>query len=287
MTPRRLRPGFCLLAVFLCFTATGPAGSAPRRERSAPQERQRRSELVEWNLISLSTRPDVRQGILVGRPGGEAKGAVLLFPGGNGAHSFRKRGGSFRLGNNFLVRTAPLFVQEGFVAAIVDAPSDHSSGMGDGFRTGEEHLADIQAAADHLAKKGIRRIFLIGTSRGTLSVASLSTKLKHPRVAGFVLTSSMDAISSLPLDEAASPVLVVHHAQDACRATTYSGAQAAYARLAKSARKHFITVSGGDTPVSGPCAPLHAHGFLGKERETVRAIAQWMRGEAAPGQINP
>lgn len=242
---------------------------------------------MEWNLTSLSTRPDVQQGILVGRPQGEAKGAVLLFPGGNGTNSFRKQGDKFRLGNNFLVRSAPLFIQEGFVAAIVDAPSDHSSGMGDGFRTGTEHLADIQAAVNHLAKEGTRRIFLIGTSRGTLSVASLSTKLKHPQVAGFVLTSSMDAVAGMPLDEVASPVLVVHHAQDACRSTTYSSAQAAYGRLAKSARKHFITVSGGDTPISQPCQALSAHGFLGKEREVVRAIAQWIKGEAAPAQIHP
>ncbi|MBI1725248.1 MAG: hypothetical protein HYR52_06395 [Candidatus Tectomicrobia bacterium] len=223
----------------------------------------------------------------MGRPQGEAKGAVLLFPGGNGANSFRKQGDKFRLGNNFLVRTAPLFVQEGFVAAIVDAPSDHSSGMGDGFRTGTEHLADIQAAVDHLAKEGIGNIFLVGTSRGTLSVAYLATRLKHPQVKGYVLTSGMDAISGLPLEEITTPALIVHHSDDGCRLTTYSGAQAAYARLARSARKHFITVSGGDTPISQPCQALSAHGFLGKEREVVRAIAQWLKGEAAPAQISP
>ena len=74
------------------------------------------------------------------------------------------------------------------------------------------------------------------------------------------------------------PVLMAHHADDECRVTTLTGARAAYRTLAKSPRKAFITVSGGDTPRSRACGPLSAHGFLGVERETVAAIVEWMNG---------
>ncbi|MCX5906128.1 MAG: hypothetical protein NTY64_02795, partial [Deltaproteobacteria bacterium] len=35
---------------------------------------------------------------------------------------------------------------------------------------------------------------------------------------------------------------------------------------------------GGDSPRSNPCQALSAHGFLGKEREVVEAIAAWIKG---------
>ena len=283
-------PPFCALvaAWFLCVLAVSAQG-APQPSPSDPprEENYTRGRIVDWELVSLPTRPEAQQNLLVGRPQGEAKGAVLLFPGGNGANSFRRQGERTRLGNNFLVRSAPLFLREGFAAAIVDAPLDHASGMGDNFRTSGDHLTDIRAAVDHLAQEGFRDIFLIGTSRGTLSVAYLATRLTHPQVKGFVLTAGMDSIHSLPMEEAEAPVLVVHHANDGCKQTTYSGAQAIHTRLAKSARKHFISVMGGDTPISEPCEALSPHGFLGKEAEVVGAIAKWLRGEAAPAQAGP
>jgi hypothetical protein len=37
-----------------------------------------------------------------------------------------------------------------------------------------------------------------------------------------------------------------------------------------------ISVTGGKPPESGPCDPFAAHGYFGKEAETVDAIAGWM-----------
>lgn len=274
----------CVLAACLLPAPGAPAeGAFPAS--NVPPRQEFEGTTIDWNLIRLPTRPGVQQGLLVGRPRGSTRGVALLFPGGGGARMFRTREDGFRLGGNFLVRSAPLFAKEGFVAAIVDAPSDHASGMGDDFRTGSDHAADVRAAVEHFAREGVQSIFLIGTSRGTLSVASLAARLRHPRVKGFVLTSSMDNMISLPLEEVTSPALVVHHTDDECRLTTYSGARASFARLGKSPRKHFISVSGGDTPISRACQALSAHGYLGMERETVRAIAQWLRGEAAPAQV--
>src|SRR5437764_9714792 len=68
----------------------------------------------------------------------------------------------------------------------------------------------------------------------------------------------------------ASPLLVVHHREDACEHTPYATA----ARLG--ARYELIPVSGGRPAESGPCEPLHAHGYFGREAQTVDAIAGWM-----------
>jgi hypothetical protein len=46
--------------------------------------------------------------------------------------------------------------------------------------------------------------------------------------------------------------------------------------LAEARQYPLITVNGGLPPTSGPCDPFSAHGYLGKETETVDAIANWM-----------
>jgi hypothetical protein len=40
-----------------------------------------------------------------------------------------------------------------------------------------------------------------------------------------------------------------------------------------------ITVVGGTEPRLGPCEAFSQHGFLGKERETVEEIVNWMLGK--------
>ena len=66
------------------------------------------------------------------------------------------------------------------------------------------------------------------------------------------------------------PVLFVHHVGDQCGVTPYGDA----ARLAD--KYPLISVFGGRAPESGPCDPFSAHGYFGKESETVEQIANWM-----------
>jgi hypothetical protein len=77
-----------------------------------------------------------------------------------------------------------------------------------------------------------------------------------------------------------SPLLFVHHTEDACTYTPYQAAQ----RL--SDRFPLVSVSGGLPPRSGPCDAMSAHGYLGKEAETVQAIAQWMLKQPFPKEIH-
>jgi hypothetical protein len=104
-------------------------------------------------------------------------------------------------------------------------------------------------------------------------------------VAGVVLTSSMfrpagkrsaepgPGLSRFDFTSVKVPVLLVHHRDDGCFASPYVEAHL----LAK--RFPLVTVSGGLPAQSAPCEALSAHGYLGKEAETVEAIVGWMLGE--------
>jgi hypothetical protein len=49
----------------------------------------------------------------------------------------------------------------------------------------------------------------------------------------------------------------------------------------------FVEVRGGDPSRSEPCQALSAHGFLGKGREVVSVIADWVTGGEVPELIDP
>jgi hypothetical protein len=185
---------------------------------------------------------------------------------------------------NFLVRSRAEFIKRGIVAAILDVPSDQQSGwgMGDEFRLGADHFIDISAVVADLGKRfDAAPIFLIGTSRGSISAGALAARFKEG-IAGSVLTSSMfrqapryskepgQGLSKFDFSTIKSPLLFVHHVSDQCESTPYSDA----ARL--SDKYPLITVFGGLPPQSGPCEPYSQHGYFGKEAETVEQIVNWM-----------
>jgi pimeloyl-ACP methyl ester carboxylesterase len=164
----------------------------------------------------------------------------------------------------------------------MDAPSDHqSSGITDAFRMGADHLTDISAVVADLGKRfpGLP-IFLVGTSRGTISAAALGARLGS-NSGGVVLSSTLFrssgrsgelkiGLSEFDFGTIKIPVLFVHHVSDQCRVTPYSDA----ARFAD--KYPLISVFGGRAPESGPCDPFSAHGYFGKESETVEEIVNWM-----------
>jgi pimeloyl-ACP methyl ester carboxylesterase len=133
-------------------------------------------------------------------------------------------------------------------------------------------------------------VFLVGTSRGSVSAASVSARIGDA-VAGVVLTSSMYrathprsrepglGLSRFDFASIKIPVLLVHHRDDACASTPYTDARS----LSK--RFPLVTVMGGRPAESDPCQAMSAHGYLGKEVETVDAIAAWMLGKPYPTEV--
>lgn len=245
-------------------------------------------------IVSLETRPGVTVKVLIMGPDRASKGTLLMFPGGNGANHFSESGGKIRLGGNFLVRSSNLFLERSFAVAIVDVPSDQAYGMSDPFRSSKEHTEDVRKIIDLLVQKLQQPIFLVGTSRGTISAAHLGISLKDQRIGAIVLTSSIGAskggglsLLNLPLENIAHPVLFVHHRDDGCWASRFNDALQARERIKSSPRTHFIEVSGGDAPRSQPCEALSYHGYLGKEREVVAAITDWIQGKPVVEKIGP
>lgn len=236
-------------------------------------------------IVTLSTRPGVMQSYFIASPPQQPRAIALLFPGSGGLIRLRQEKGQIRFGqNNFLVRARGEFVKRGIIAAIVDAPSDRQSGWGmsDEFRLGEEHFTDISAVLADLGKRFAGMpIFLVGTSRGTISAAALGARFEQ-QAAGVVLTSTMFRKAGIKSNEPGPglsgfdfatiklPLLFAHHVSDQCGVTPYGDA----ARLVD--KYPLISVLGGGSPESGPCDPFSAHGFFGKESETVEQIVNWM-----------
>jgi hypothetical protein len=209
---------------------------------------------------------------------------AILFNGGEGVIGLTEKGIP-QPGANFLVRHRGLFVARGIPVALIDVPSD-SRGMSDSFRMSQRHFDDVKSVADDLQKRFPEtRLFLIGTSRGTVSAGYAGAALS-PRLAGVVLTSSLfngnragSGLAGFDFAAIKAPLLFVHHVDDGCRFTPY------YAARSLSEKYPLISVKGGKEARSDPCEPFSQHGYFGKEKETVDAIVDWMQGKPYPANI--
>jgi pimeloyl-ACP methyl ester carboxylesterase len=238
------------------------------------------SAAIAEELVTLQTREGVTQSFLLTVPAdSKPVAAAILFPGSEGHIRLRNEGGQIKFAaGNFLVRSRQLFVRGGIVTAVVDTPSDQPRGMDDWFRLGDKHAADIRRVSEELKRRFPGTpVFLIGTSRGTISAAAAGRALGET-VAGVVLTSTLfvgggrpgPGLSGFDFTAVRTPLLFVHHIEDSCKYTPY--------RDAKNLSPQFvlITVRGGDPARSEPCEAFSAHGYLGKETETVEAMVNWM-----------
>lgn len=243
--------------------------------------------VVTQAILTLPTRPGVQQRLLVVQGERKSRATVLLFPGGDGAGHFTETQRGLRLSDNFLVRSSSRMANEALRVAVVDAPSDRASGMSDGFRTSPQHLTDIESVVRFLVDRYRQPIFLVGTSRGTLSLAYMATALREPSIRGIIFTSSYIQVGSLPLEQIRYPVLFIHHRDDACKVTPYPAAKRFYERFTSSLVKEFVTVLGGAEPASKPCEGLSRHGFFGVEGDVIEVIADWTSGKRVPSLIRP
>ena len=234
------------------------------------------------NIVSLQTRAGVTQRFALLVPD-KPRATVILFSGGDGKVPLDKlEPGQFIKKGNFLVRIRYQLRDSGLAVAIVDVPSDRQSGGLSGFRFSEQHAQDVAAVIDYLKGLADIPIWLVGTSRGTESVASLAVKLGS-RVDGIVLTSSITvtnnggtSILTLPLNKTTVPVLVVAHRNDACFVSPPARAQEIAAAFAASPRKKVVIVEGGSPPQSDPCEALAQHGYIGIEGEVTRTMVDFI-----------
>jgi hypothetical protein len=263
--------------MFRCLALLGMLSAAPA---------------LAQEMVTLQTRPGVTQSFFIATMDGrEPQAAALLLIGGDGNIRLRMEEGRVRFQQgNFLPRARREFIRNGVLPVILDNPSDQQAGdgMSNAFRESREHATDVRAVAAEVKKRypGLP-VFVVGTSRSTVSAAYLASALEN-ELAGAVLTSSLFffdqrqrsvALAGFNWSKLKMPLLLVHHAEDNCAATPYHEAQRAARRVA------LVSVRGGKPPESGPCEPFAQHGFYGREAETVDAIAAWMLGKPFTREI--
>lgn len=233
---------------------------------------------AEGALLEVPTRENVAT-TLFWEATPDAKATVLLFPGGGGG--FGKVAGGKANGGNFLVRSAPYFLANGFNVAIFGRPSDMVLGWTE--RTGSAHMADAAMVLKFVREKSSLPVWIIGTSRGTISAAAMAINVQDPAIAGLVLTSSIvraatpGAVPGQDLKAIKVPVLVYHHAKDACKHCQASEVRAIMEGLSNAPIKKLMVVDGGANPTGDVCEARHWHGFIGMEQEAVAQIADWIK----------
>ncbi len=238
---------------------------------------------ADEDLVTIPTR-DTSISYLLVQGAGPIKAVAISFVGGTGMIDMAKRARENRLrfgpGVSFLIRARNDLAGDDVADAIVDVPADRlPSGLTDAMRMAPDHARDIGAVIDDLGKRFAQApVFLVGTSRGTVSAAALAASL-GARIRGVALTSAVTVadrggpgLSAFDFSTIDVPVLVVHHRDDGCRSSPYSGA----ARLAK--RFPLVSVGGGDPQQSDACEPQSPHGYLGRDAAVMGAIRDWMLG---------
>jgi hypothetical protein len=232
---------------------------------------------AEDKVVKLDTRPSVSVSFYYMKRDGAAATLVLL-PGGGGGIGLRD---GVPTSQNFLVRARDDFAARGFNVAVVNRPSDKE--LDYDARTTPEHVKDLREVVGYIKKDTGLPVWLVGTSRGTVSAAAAAIAFGNEELAGIALTSSVTSrkrSGNLPgqkLEAIRIPVLVVHHAKDACVVTVPTQAPWIIDGLKNAPVKKLVLVSGGLNPMGVPCENQHWHGFIGMEKEAVDIVAGWIK----------
>ena len=233
---------------------------------------------ADGTLLKVPTRPGVTT-TLYWEATANATATVFLFPGGGGG--FGRVEGGRPTSQNFLVRSVPYFLANGFNVAIFGRPSD-SEDLDYADRIAEAHLTDVRMVIEAVKAKNAGPLWLVGTSRGTVSATATAIAMPDS-IAGLVLTSSIvnykkpGAVPKQDLAAIKLPVLVFHHAQDACPQCRPYEVPAILKGLKSAPVKKEIMVTGGENPSGDVCGAQHWHGFIGMEKQAVDTISAWIR----------
>ncbi len=239
-------------------------------------------------LLHVETPRGAELAVLFDAPA-EAEGLVILFAGGDGVLALDpETGAPTALRNNFLVRSRGRFVEAGYAVALIDAPSDRDR-VSARFRMSVAHAEDVGAVIEALGRRVDGPVWLVGTSMGGFSAASVAIELGDA-VDGVALASPVtrsradwaiadaypNGVLDLALDEIRAPVIVVAHAHDQCEVTSPLGAELLSGAFENASATAYRLVED-FAPTRAPvCHGRSAHGFNGAEAQAVGAIVDFM-----------
>jgi hypothetical protein len=270
------------LVLFLSFDVTPPL----RAELSFPV----------GSLVEVKVRPGVTVKYLALVPNIKPRHAVILFAGGNGLLNLQPNGSiGTNLSGNFLVRSRDRFVKRNLFVAVVDTPNQVA--IAGNVRLSAQYAQDmahvIADVRDRILDGG--KVWLVGTSSGTISAASIGARLplvtppikdNLNRPDGIILTSTQTTVVAglcgrtvfnAKLAAVNVPALVASHLADGCKCSPPKTSVKVIAALAGAPAKQNVTFTGGDPPKSkDPCMAMTPHGFLGVEDKVVAAIVDFI-----------
>lgn len=239
-------------------------------------------------VTSTGTSAIVRY--VVHRPssGVPPKAVVILIAGGNLNANFTGgdalTGAITTTGGNFLVRTAQLVAEAGYVAVVIDRPSDREGlpAAVDAYRISVDHAVDILAVA-RLVNTDNLPLILAGTSRGAMSV--LANNLIASRIemssavtSGFGLYVGVPGTPTLQPSFVQRPVHVLWHENDLCPISTPANSQNLFSTFQTQLGNNATSfVASGGLRVTAPsanvmpdiCGAFDFHGFLGIEPSVI------------------
>ena len=210
---------------------------------------------------------------------------ALIFAGGHGKIQLDDAGQPQGLRGNFLIRARRHMAARGIGLVLVDAPSDYQGEAGLWpFRMQQGHANDIGQAVALVRQRFGRPVWLVGTSAGSLSVASAARLTGAGRPDGLVFTSSITqpprrrpvSVFDGNLAAYTGPALVMSHEQDGGQATPASDSPRLLQALASARPKKVLLLTGGSPPRSDPCEAMSQHGFIGIEAQAMNAIADFI-----------
>jgi hypothetical protein len=221
--------------------------------------------------VDLPSRPGVIQPILF-QAAASPVASALLFPGAGGGISANQ--------GNFLIRVRDQFVAQGISVAVIDAPSDRMDDS-NRYRVSAIAAADIASVVGFLKQKAPVPVWLVGTSRGSISAASGAARLGPSQVTGLILTSAVwsGGMQLVSLSAVAVPTLIIHNRDDGCRQSPASAAQTAAAMLTNAPVKELVLLSGGRLR-GDSCGAQSPHGYYGIEDKVVPVMIAWMKSHS-------
>lgn len=249
----------------------------------------------EANTRVTSTGVPVTVRYAVQRPSNGAlpKAVVILIAGGNLNANFA--GGDALTGNvtatggNFVIRTAQLVAEAGYLAVVMNRPSDRADVAADvdAYRISVDHAVDMLAVV-RLVNTDNLPLILAGTSRGAMSVVANNLiasgiQMSSPVTSGAGLFVGNGITPNLQATYVQRPTRVLWHQGDLCLVSTPANSQILFNNL--SAHLSGIGVSSSSASVAGGvrvtmasanvtpdvCGAFDFHGFLGIEPTVIAA----------------
>jgi len=118
---------------------------------------------AETFVTDLPLEDGGSQRVLYAAPA-KPRAALVMLPGGNGMVEIGNDGSIRRMGQNFLLRTLPLWQAQGFAVAVITPPNGMSLF---GHRHTPAYAATIGEAVDFVRSRANVPVWLVGTSQGS------------------------------------------------------------------------------------------------------------------------